>query len=160
MSTACSERLQQLIKEFEGDVGPNKSADASNLVRVHYYSEFVPDELKDTSGQQRNIPIKGVIVQTQDGPILRSADTFMVGDDDSPMNHMIMTMGKVKGPENDTTVVCLRLHNDDMYSEMRPQVLSKMKPRVSSCHLASSPSFISVRQWNYPRCLTYLEVLY
>jgi len=25
--------------------------------------------------------------------------------------------------------VCLRLHNDDMYSEMRPQVLSKMKPR-------------------------------
>ena len=102
-------------------------------VRLHYYSEFVPDELKDASKRQRNIPIKGVIEHTETGPQLRSADSFMKGDDDSPMNHMIMTLGRTQSAEDDAddyrTVVCLRLHNDDMYSEVRPQVLSKMKAR-------------------------------
>lgn len=170
----------------------NTHENASNLVRIHLYSEFVPTELENFRGKARaNIPILG---EVSDSRGFRS-HCVGLGDNRSPINELIATYGKLWSEdvwvcgnprcnhmynpardgggrtmeelyarEKDTwccpnckkrtaerpwqhighkfsyyrqdtgvrTVCCLKLHPDDMHSEVRPQVISKMRPRFST----------------------------
>jgi hypothetical protein len=189
---------------------PNVFDNASNLIRLHYFSEFVPVELENTRGRGRaNIPILGQISEKKG----LHAHCVGLGKTESPINELIAEFGKLwaednwecshcqhrynpelnghgksieevhddlaaKAAENgsadrpkwpcpncrqtdpmktvsasqrrpifdhvDTmssfrrlpvktqTVACLKLHPDDMHSEVRPQVLSKMRARYKT----------------------------
>lgn len=172
----------------------NTHENASNLVRIHLYSEFVPTELENSRGKGRaNIPILGEVSESRG---FRS-HCVGLGDNRSPINELIASYGKLWAEdvwvcgnprcnhmydsardgegrtmeelyrsERDTwccpkckkntveppwawqhighkfsyyrqdtgirTVCCLKLHPDDMHSEVRPQVISKMRPRFST----------------------------
>jgi hypothetical protein len=169
----------------------NIHENASNLVRIHLYSEFVPTELENHRGKARaNIPILGEVLEGR----FRS-HCVGLGDTRSPINELIaqygklwsedvwvcgnprckhiydaardgggMTMEELYAREKDKwscpkckktspekpwahighkftyhrqdtgvrTVCCLKLHPDDMHSEVRPQVLLKMRPRFTT----------------------------
>lgn len=180
----------------------NTHPDASNLIRLHYFSEFVPVELENTRGRGRaNIPIIG---QISDSKGLHS-HCVGLGKTESPINELIEEYGKLwddsrwecstpncgkeydehmdgaglpieehisknpswacprcrmnatskvavlsesqqrntfdhvemmgcfrRAPTHQQTVACLKLHNDDMHQEVRPQVLSKMRARFNT----------------------------
>ena len=180
----------------------NTHQDASNLIRLHYFSEFVPVELENTRGRGRaNIPIIGQISESKG----LHSHCVGLGKTESPINELITEYGKLwddfrwecstpgcgkeydavmdgaglsieehisknpswacprcrkngdtkvgvysetqkrvtfdhvemmgcfrRAPTNQQTVACLKLHNDDMYAEVRPQVLSKMKARFNT----------------------------
>lgn len=187
---------------------PNFFDNASNLIRLHYFSEFVPEELENARGKKRaNIPILGQISEAKGF----HAHCVGLGNSDSPINELISEFGKLWeedrwecthckhefSAETDgngktleeihddlpshevgkrhgwpcpncqrsepkkswsdeqcreifdhvnmlssfgrclvqpqqQTVACLKLHPDDMQSEVRPQVLAKMKARYTT----------------------------
>ena len=71
---------------------PNIFDNASNLVRLHYYSEFVPVELEHMRGKTRaNIPILG---QVSDSRGFHS-HCVGLGNSTSPINELIAEYGKL-----------------------------------------------------------------
>lgn len=196
---------------------PNVFEDASNLVRLHYFSEFVPVELENCRGKARaNIPILGQLSERRKF----HAHCVGQGKEYSPINELIAEFGKIwddekwectlcarqyqaetdgggktieelhdevpqelqadgtykrkpwpcpgcqagepvkhyseaqgreildhvetlssyrRCPLSEQTVACLKLHPDDMQSEVRPQVLSKLRPRYEAKQKPDKP---------------------
>ena len=71
---------------------PNVHPNASNLVRIHLYSEFVPTELEHCRGKARaNIPILGEVSERRG---FRS-HCVGLGDNKSPINELCAAYGKL-----------------------------------------------------------------
>ena len=216
---------------------PNIFDNASNLVRLHYYSEFVPVELEHMRGKTRaNIPILG---QVSDSRGFHS-HCVGLGNSTSPINELIAEYGKLWDQEiwecstrecghiydptmdgksmsieelfekeeltwrcpkckmnkpneewsdeqkrttlphvdmkftyrrrpatnerglQQATVTCLKTHADDMHSEVRPQVLSKMRPRFKTIVNPDDPDdmdidFVNQCQDGPPDCIDLME---
>jgi hypothetical protein len=71
------QRLQELAEEFQP---ANQFENASNLVRLHFQSEFIPSQLDKLSGHRRqNVPIRGMV----DGRVFKSLNADSSGDTNS-----------------------------------------------------------------------------
>lgn len=90
---------------------PNVFENASNLVRLHYFSEFVPDELENGRGKARaNIPILGQLSERKGF----HAHCVGMGKVESPMNELIAEFGKLWDDEGWECTNCKHAYQADL----------------------------------------------